>query len=72
MLYVVLLLLGFVLGWFVCALRLGRYFAWVLTSSIEFGGSRDELAAYKNSLDQSMKFFPLFMRRFLWIKNRGQ
>lgn len=65
------LLLGFVLGWFIRSMHLGRYFAWVITSSLEFGGSRDELAAYKNALDQSMKYIPRFMRRLLWIKNHG-
>jgi len=71
MFYLVVLVLGFVLGWIVRSLHLGRYFAWVLTSSIEFGGSDDELRAYKNTLDKCMIFFPKVFRRLLWLKNRN-
>lgn len=70
MFYVLFLLIGLFLGWAIRSLHMGRYFAWVLKSSLEFGGSEDELRAYKTALDKSMVGFPKFMRRLLWIKNR--
>lgn len=70
MLYILVLLFGILWGWGLRSLHLGRYFAWVLKSSIEFGGSDDELRAYKVALDKSMTCFPVFTRRLLWIKNR--
>lgn len=69
MLFTLVLLFGVLWGWALRSLYLGRYFAWVLKSSIEFGGSDDELRAYKVALDKTMVFFPKFMRRLLWIKN---
>lgn len=69
--YTLFLALGFLLGWIVRSFHMGRYFAWVLKSSIEFGGSEDEMRAYNNSLEFSLKHFPKFTRSLLWIKNRS-
>lgn len=66
------LLLGILLGWGLRSFYLSRYFAWVLKSSLEFGGSEDELRAYKTALEKSATCIPKFARRLLWIKNRQE
>jgi hypothetical protein len=63
------LLLGFVLGWLMRSFFLSRYFAWILKSSLEFGGSQDELNAYKTALEKTTNCIPKFARRLLWIRN---
>jgi hypothetical protein len=69
MFYIVFLLVGLFLGWVIRSLHLGRFFAWSLKSSLEFGGSDDELRAYEAALTKSMMGFPRIARRLLWIKN---
>lgn len=63
------LILGIIVGWFIRSFQLSRYFGWVLLSSLEFGGSDDELRAYKEVFERSANCLPKFMRRLLWIGN---
>lgn len=69
MIYILILVFGVLWGWFLRSFHLGRYFAGSLKSSMEFGGSEDELRTYEVALTKSVGMYPKFMRRLLWIKN---